>query len=1082
MRFTHLHVHSHYSLLDGLAKIDDLIAKTKELGMDSLALTDHGALYGAVEFFQKAKKAGIKPIIGCEIYVASGSMNNKTSASDNKRYHLTVLVKNKVGYKNLVQLITKAHLEGFYYKPRVDKNLLRQHADGLIGLSGCRNSEISHFLTINKFENAAAAALEYQNIFGKGNFFIEIQPHFYPALQLKGGVTDNKNPDIFLKTADFAEKLEIPLAATNDVHYISKEDEDYHDVLLAIGTGNKISDTNRLSVKGSNLSLKSAEEMVEFFKDFPEAIENTGRISDAVDFDFELGTLKFPHFDLPEGITAEKYLEDLSLKGFRERYGYNSPAESPKELADRFWFELNIIQKTGFASYILIVWDIVNFAKSRGIAVGPGRGSAAGSLISYLIGITNIDPIKYALLFERFLNPDRIAPPDIDLDFADHRRGEVLEYISKKYGREHVAQVITFGTMTARAAIRDVGRALGFGYNFCDKIAKLIPFNPTQGMKTGWLEKSLENIAELKQATDTDPQARQLIQTAKKLEGVARHASTHACSIVITKNPITDYMPTQWAAKSVGKKGEEQALVTQYEMRSVDALGLLRMDILGLRNLTIIEKTLNLVEKNYGEKLDIYNIPLDDHEVFELLQHADTTGVFQLESNGMRRYLKELKPTELEDIIVMVAAFRPGPMEFIPTYIARKNGKEKVTYLHPGLEPILKSTHGVAIYQEQVLRIANQLAGFTLSEADILRKAVGKKIKKLLDEQSEKFINGLINNGINNATAEKIWHFIEPFARYGFNRSHAACYALIAYQTAYLKTKYPAEFMTSLLNAESFDLDRVAVIINEAKKMEMETLPPSVNESLEDFTLIKSGDGIKIRFGLSAIKNLSANAVESIIKDREIRGAFSGISDFIERVPAKDLNKKSLEALIKCGALDAFEERKKLLVNIEGLLRYSKDLGKKNNSSQIGLFDSYSNLAPLKLISAEPAIKREKLAWEKELLGLYTSEHPTSEYKELMEKKSLLIQKIKPSLIGQKIAIGGLISGVQKHVTKNGRLMLFTKLEDWANKIEVVVFPDLLEKNPEIWVEDKMLMVFGRVDNYGGNLKIICDAAQELKF
>ncbi len=1069
-KFTHLHVHSHYSLLDGLVKIDDLVNKTKELGMDSLALTDHGALYGAVEFFQKAKKAGIKPIIGCEIYVASGSMNDKTAAQGNKRYHLTLLVKNKIGYKNLVELVTKAHLEGFYYKPRVDKDLLRQHADGLICLSGCRNSEISHYLAINQIEKAETAAIEYQNIFGRDNFFIELQTHF----------KDQKNPDIFLKTADFAKKLEIPLAATNDVHYLSKEDEDYHDVLLAIGTGNKVSDEGRLSVKGVNLSLRSAEEMSELFKDFPEAIENTGKISDAVDFEFELGVSQFPHFELPTspasgpiGITAEKYLEELSLKGLKERYGYDSPAKAPKELADRFWFELSVVQKTGFASYVLIVWDIVKFAKSRNITVGPGRGSAAGSLISYLIGITNIDPIKYALMFERFLNPDRIAPPDIDLDFADHRRNEVLDYIEQKYGREHVAQIITFGTMAARAAIRDAGRALGFGYGFCDKIAKMVPFGP--GVT---LEKAMGKVDELKQAVDTDTQARQLIQTARKLEGVARHASTHACGVIITKNPIIDYMPLQWARSS---KGGEPVIVTQYEMRSVEALGLLKMDILGLRTLTIIEKTLNLIEKNYGKKLDIYNIPINDHEVFELLQRADTTGVFQLESSGMRRYLKELKPTEIEDIIVMVAAFRPGPMEFIPTYIARKNGKEKVTYLHPGLEPILKSTHGVAIYQEQVLLITNQLAGFTLSEADILRKAVGKKIKKLLDEQSEKFIKGLIGNGVNSMTAEKIWNFIEPFARYGFNRSHAACYALIAYQTAYLKTKYPAEFMTALLNTESFDLERIAVLINEAKRMEMEILPPDINESLEDFTLIKDADKVKIRFGLSAIKNLSANAIESIIKEKEINGAFRSISDFIEKMPAKDLNKKSLEALIKCGTFDAFEERRKLLINMEELLRYSKDLGKQNNSSQIGLFDFYSNLAPLKLIPASPAIKREKLAWEKELLGLYTSEHPTSEYKLMLEKKSLLIQQIKPSLVGQKIAIGGLISSVQKHVTKNGRLMLFTKFEDWANKIEVVVFPDTLEKNPEIWVEDKMLVVKGRVDNFGGNLKVICDTAQELK-
>ncbi|MBI2635574.1 MAG: DNA polymerase III subunit alpha [Parcubacteria group bacterium] len=1077
-KFTHLHVHSHYSLLDGMAKIDELINRAKELGMDSLALTDHGTLYGAVEFFQKATKAGIKPIIGCEIYVASGDMRDKAPGNHNKRFHLTVLVKNKIGYKNLVQLITKANLDGFYYKPRVDKNLLRQYADGLICLSGCRNSEISQFLTANQIEKAENAALEYQDIFGKNNFFIEIQQHFF---------ADNKNPDIFLKTTELSKKLEIPLAATNDVHYISKEDEDYHDVLLAIGTGNKVSDPNRLSVKGCNLSLKSIEEMTDFFKDNPEAVANTQKIAESVNFEFELGKSQFPYFELPEGVTAEEYLGKLALDGLKTRFGFDLPEQAPKELADRFRFELNVITKTGFASYILIVWDIVNFAKNQEIAVGPGRGSAAGSLISYLIGITKIDPIKYNLLFERFLNPDRVAPPDIDLDFADHRRGEVLEYISKKYGREHVAQVITFGTMTARAAIRDAGRALGFGYGFCDRIAKLIPFNPTQGMKTGWLEKSLENVAELKQAVDTDLQTRQLIQTAKKLEGVARHASTHACSIVITKNPITDYMPTQWATKSSGKKSEEQSLVTQYEMRSVDALGLLRMDILGLRNLTVIEKTLELILKNYGEKLDIYNIPLDDRKVFELLQRADTIGVFQLESNGMRRYLKELKPTELEDIIVMVAAFRPGPMEFIPTYIARKNGKEKVTYLHPGLEPILKSTHGVAIYQEQVLKIANQLAGFTIGEADILRKAVGKKIKKLLDEQSEKFIKGLIGNGINNIVAEKIWHFIEPFARYGFNRSHAACYALLSYQTAYLKVKYPAEFMTSLLNAESFDLDRIAVLINECKKMEIEILPPDINESLEDFTLIKDeklpplAGQAKIRFGLSAIKNLSKKAIERVIAEKKSIGAFLNTQNFLERMPQNDLNKKSIEALIKCGAFDAWNERKLLLTNIEELLRYSKDVTRNNNSSQVGLFDSYSILPPLKMIDAEPATKKEKLAWEKEFLGLYISEHPMQEYKELMERKSILIQKVKSNLVGQKITIGGLISGIQKFVTKNGRLMLFTKLEDWANKIEVVVFPDILEKNPEIWAEDKIIMVGGKVSDRNGNISVICEDVQELK-
>ncbi|MDP2945968.1 MAG: DNA polymerase III subunit alpha [bacterium] len=1068
-KFTHLHVHSHYSLLDGLAKIDDLVNRAKELGMEALALTDHGTLYGAVEFFQKAKKVGIEPIIGCEMYVASGDMADKSSGLQNKRFHLTLLVKNKTGYKNLVQLITKAHLEGFYYKPRVDKNLLKQHADGLICLSGCSLGEIPFLLSSNQTEKTEQTALEFQNIFGKENFYFEIQPFFK--------IGDNKN--IYPRLIEISKKLEIPLVATNDIHYIFKEDSDYHDVLLAIGTGNKISDPNRLSLKKWDLSFKSTEEMTELFSEVPEAITNTQKIVDAVNFEFEFGVSQFPYFKLPENTTAESYLELLAVEGLRKRFSF-SLNEAPKELSDRFKFELGAIQKTGFASYILIVWDIVNWAKNQGIAVGPGRGSAAGSLISYLIGITNIDPIKYNLLFERFLNPDRVAPPDIDLDFADYRRNEVLEYISKKYGREHVAQIITFGTMAARAAIRDAGRALGFGYGFCDRIAKLIPFNPTQGMKTGWLEKSLENIAELKQAVDTDPQARQLIQTAKRLEGVARHASTHACGIVITKNPITDYMPIQWAVKSGEKKGEEQALVTQYEMRSVAALGLLQMDILGLRTLTVIAKTLELIEKNSGQKIDIYTIPLDNEETFDILRKADTVGVFQLESSGMRRYLKELKPTELEDIIVMVALFRPGPIELIPSYILRKHGKEKVSYLHPKLEPILKNTYGIAVYQEQLMQIANQLAGFTLTEADILRKAVGKKIKKLLNEQSEKLINGMIDNGIPKSIAEKIWQYVEPFARYGFNRSHAACYAVIAYQTAYLKANYPGEFMTSLLNAESSNLDRITVIMAETKKMGIDILPPDINESLESFTLIKD-EKTKIRFGFSAVKNLSANTAKSIINEREKTGGFLNLQNFLERILPPDLNKKSLEALIKCGALDVFNERRLLNNNIEELLRYLRDIHKSSSSPQIGLFESYSTVVPLKLENAEQATKKEKLAWEKEFLGLYTSEHPMQDYKEIMEKKSLMIQKIKPALVGQKIAIGGLISGIQKFVTKNGRLMLFTKLEDWANKIEVVVFPDMLEKNPDIWREDNIVIVQGKISQRNGTLSIICDNVQEFK-
>ena len=1070
MKFAHLHVHSHYSLLDGLAKIDDLIARAKELGIEALAITDHGVLYGAVEFFQKAKKAGIKPIIGCEFYMTAGDMAEKIPGSDNKRYHLTILVKNQTGYQNLVKLITESHLKGFYYKPRIDKNLLRRHSEGLICLSGCFQSELAQSLATDSIEKAETIAKELREIFGKENFYIEIQPHFLKS----------KNGKLFSETIKLAKNLDIPLAATNDVHYLLKEDEDYHDVLLAIGTGNKISDPNRLSMKGFDLSLKSPEEMAEIFKDAPEAAENTGKIAEAVEFEFEFGKLHFPRFELSAGETAENYLENLALEGLKTRFGV-SLAEASEDLKNRFNFEIGVIKKIGFASYILIVWDIVNWAKKQGIAVGPGRGSAAGSLISYLVGITNIDPLRYNLLFERFLNPDRIAPPDIDLDFADHRRGEVLEYIAGKYGRERVAQIITFGTMAARAAIRDAGRALGFGYGFCDAIAKMVPFGPGVTLK-----KALDTVAELKQAVDTDLQARQLVQTAQKLEKVARHASTHACGVVITKNPIVEYMPLQWAVKSGGKKGEEQALVTQYEMRSVEALGLLKMDVLGLRNLTVIEKTLQLIEKNHGKKIDIYDIPLDDEKVFDILRRADTTGVFQLESSGMRRYLKELKPTNIEDIIAMVALFRPGPMEFIPNYIARKHGWEKVSYLHPKLEPILKNTYGIAVYQEQLMQIANQLGGFTLAEADVLRKAVGKKIKKLLDEQSEKLIGGMIINGIPRQIAERIWQYVEPFAQYGFNRSHAACYAIIAYQTAWLKANHTGEFITALLNAESFDLERVAVIIAEAKKRGIDILPPDANESMEDFTLINSGgvpqaspSGAKIRFGLLAIKNLGGNAVSSIIAEKKRSGPFADLQNFLERIPPADMNKKSLEALIKCGALDCFGERRFLNVNIEELLRYLRDFHKSGAAPQNGLFASYSTAAPLKLKNTEPAAKKEKLAWEKELLGLYISEHPINDYRGIMEKNSLTIKKIKSDLVGRKTSIGGMISEIKKHVAKNGRLMLFTKIEDWANKIEVVVFPDVLEKNPDIWREDNIILVQGKVSDRNGVLSIICDSAKE---
>src|SRR3990167_2143524 len=981
---------------------------------------------------------------------------------DDKRYHLILLSKNNIGYKNLVKLVTISHLEGFYYKPRIDKEVLMKHKEGLIGLSGCMTVEIPRALLNNDEEKAKKLLKEYLDIFGKENFFIEIGSH--PSVpQYKKLIKD---------IIAFAKKYDVSLVATQDIHYLKKEDASAHDVLLAVQTNTKLDDEDRLTMKDDDYSMRSPEEMKELFKDTPEAVENTLKIAEMCDLELELGKIQIPSFPMPPGETAISYLEKLCKEGLTKRYGKNPG----KEIEDRLSYELSVLQKTGFVEYFLVVWDFVNWAKTHGIVTGAGRGSAVGSLVSYVLNISNVDPIKYNLIFERFLNPERIEPPDIDMDFADTRRDEVIEYVAQKYGRDHVAQIITFGTMAARAAVRDAGRALGFSYTFCDRVAKMIPF--AVGMT---FAKALEISDELKQVMDTDPQARQLIQTAQKLEGVARHASTHACGVVITKNPITHYMPIQWAAQSNARaKGQGQALVTQYDMKAVEALGLLKMDFLGLRNLTIIEKALELIEKNYGQRIDIYNIPLDDKDTFGLLARADTTGVFQFESKGMRRYLKELRPNALEDLIVMVAAFRPGPMEFIPTYIARKHGKEKVNYLHPKLAPILESTYGVAIYQEQVLKIANQLAGFTIGEADILRKAVGKKIKKLLDEQREKMIIGMINNGIDKITAEKIWDFIEPFARYGFNRSHAACYALIAYQTAYLKTRYPGEFMTALLNTESFDIDRVAELIEETKRMGIDVSPPDINESARYFTLIQDEFGKRIRFGLGAIKNLGENAVSAIMKELEV-GRFTELQSFLERVPAKDLNKKSLESLIKCGALDAYGDRKTLYDNIEELLRYSKDWSRSKESPQGGLFGANISVAPLRIKPTESATKKEKLGWEKELLGLYISDHPLKEYQQLLEKNAVLINNIKPALDGKRINVGGVISSVQKFVTKAHQLMLFVKIEDWLANIEVIVFPSVLEKTANLWQENSMVMIQGRVSNRDGNLKIICDTVQELK-
>ncbi len=1428
MKFTHLHVHSHYSLLDGLPKIDELLDYVKELGMDSVALTDHGVLYGAVEFYKKAKEKGIKPIIGCEVYLAYEKMEQKRPNIDDKRYHFVLLVKNEEGYKNLVKLVTKAHLEGFYYKPRVDENLLAKHSKGLIALSACLAGKIPRLILAKKYEEAEKLALRYQEIFGEDNFYLEIQHHPH----------NKEQKTVNEVLISISKKYGIPLVATNDTHYLRPEDAEAQDILMLINTGADPNDPERLTIKADDFSLRTPKEMEETFKDVPEAIENTEKIAASCNFEFELGKTKLPQFEVPDDKTPDEYIKDLCSQGLKSRFG----SKPNKEILDRLNYELSIIKQTGFASYFLIVQDFVNWAKEKRIVVGPGRGSAPGSLVSYLLNITTVDPIKNNLLFERFLNPERISMPDIDLDFTDRRRDEVIDYVAQKYGREKVAQIITFGTMAARAAIRDVGRALVYTYSYCDRIAKMIPFGFT-------LDETFKKVSEFREIYETDEQAKKLIDLAKKLEGVARHASTHACGVVIGNLPLSNVIPLQRPSQ------DDENIVTQYEMHSIEDLGLLKMDFLGLKNLTIIEDTLSRIYVlRGGKKINIEDIPLDDKETFKLLRKANSTGVFQLEclsgdtiisnttikklsqkkhkkvlesvyldegkvhknqiinivesgkkelyaliaennwhiktskdhyfltengwkkledikrgekilmktqakhlvyntcrvcgkqisgqkegksnfcyrcsagfyknpskkksrekirearirfyqqggkpwnygvtienneiwketakkiskalsgrsleelwgkekaekfkkahskrmrgennpmfgkpsphrkggfredlghyvrssweadfarilkfynleykyepktfeltrsngkiihytpdfyvrskntfyeikgwfhdldkekiklfkgqypqynfvlisatkfaefalkykdlvawecpripiknsfqflkvkqikysgrektydimmkspgnnfvangflvhnSDGMKRYLKQLKPTEFEDIVAMVALYRPGPMQFIPEYIARKHKRKEIEYLHPKLKPILEKTQGICIFQEQLMQIAQQLAGFSLAEADVLRKAVGKKIESLLHSQEEKFIQGMIKNKIEKEIAQKIWQWILPFAQYGFNRSHSTAYATIAYQTAYLKAHFPVEFMASLLTSEKTDVERIAILIEDCKKMRIEVLPPNINESLKNFTVVPKEN--KIRFGLLAIKNVGENVIDIIVEEIKNNGTFKDIEDFIQRINSKDLNKKSMESLIKTGAFDLFTERNQPLHNLEKLLEWARETQKTKMNGQKGLFDGDSSNNHIKLVPVALATNFEKLSWERELLGLYVSSHPLEDFRGIFEKKTLSLVKIKNTWINQRIKVGGIISGIKKIITKAGKPMLFVKLEDLTDKVEVVVFPGIIERNPTAFQENKIVFISGRVDNRDNIPKIIAEEVEEV--
>ncbi|MCK4635909.1 MAG: DNA polymerase III subunit alpha [Candidatus Moranbacteria bacterium] len=1062
MKFTHLHVHSDYSLLNGLAKIDTLLNSAEKEGMKTIALTDENAIYGAVDFSVQAKERGIKPIIGSEIRVAPNGMKNETNSPNAKKTNqLVLLVKNKIGYKNLLKIVTAAQLDGLYFGvPRVDYDLLRKYSDGLIALSGNSSGEVNEKVMHDDLKGATEKAKLYQEIFGVGNFYLELQNHpdFKEQEKInKGLIKINK-------------ETQIPLVACGDIHYIKKKDKETHDVLLCIKMNRKVDEGDRPNLKHLDLSFRSIKEMEKDFQDIPAALENTEKIAEQCNFEMEIGNTKLPYFPIPEGRTADDLLKEKCDENLKEKFG-DKITDTHRKRMD---YELDIIEKTGYASYFLIVADFVNWSRDNGIIVGPGRGSAAGSLVSYLTGITNIDPIEYKLLFERFLNPERISMPDVDLDFPDDRRDDVMEYVRKTYGADHVAQIITFGTMAARAAIRDAGRASGYAYDFCDKMAKLIPMFTT-------IEDTLNSVPDFQRLYKENVDARNLIDAAKKIEGLIRHSSVHACGVIITDKPVFEYTALQKVS------GDDEATVTQYasstKFSAVEKIGLLKMDFLGLKNLTIIQNTLNFIKKIHNVKIDIDKIPLDDKKTYELLQKAQTTGVFQLESSGMKRYLKMLGPTTLEDIIAMVALYRPGPMEWIPDFIEGKHGK-KIKYLHPKLEGILADTYGVAVYQEQVMQIVQDLAGFTLGEADILRKAMGKKIFKLIKEQKIKFVEGCVENGISKEIADKVFAFIEPFAGYGFNRSHAACYALIGYQTAYLKAHYPAEFMAALMTADEGNTDRVAIEASECREMKIEVLPPNVNESFENFAVIygekdRDKKNPRIRFGLNAIKNVGHNVAKEIVAERKRNGKYKDLSGFCERINSKDLNKRSIEALAMVGGLDELANRDQVLANIESILIFMKELNNSRNTSQDSLFDSsLLSKAIIKLEKKFTSDKKEHLDWEKKLLGLYVSDHPASDYREYLDNACTSLNDLTEKKADKNLTIGGIVVGISKILLKSGKNMAFVTIEDGKSSIECLVFPNLLKDTEDLWQDGVALKIKGKLSAKDGELKFLADSAE----
>lgn len=1067
--FIHLHTHSHYSLLDGLSKVDQMVRRAKELGMPAIGLTDHGAMYGAIDFYQSCTKAGIKPIIGIEAYVANRTRFDKEAGIDNKRYHLTLLAKNNDGYKNLVRLTTLANLEGYYYKPRMDKNILREYSDGIIALSGCPAGELGRaILREGDMAHAEEIIREYQTIFGKENYFIEIMHHT--------DVEDFERWRSALIT--LAKKLDVPLVGTQDSHYIHKDDARAHKTLIAISTNTDVNDTGIFSGQGEYHFI-STEEALQNFRDIPEAVENTMKIAEMCNVELTLGKFLFPEFPLEEGETPYSKLSELCYAGMKRR-----GLDGDQAVIDRLEYELGIIKFKGYEAYFLVVEDLIRFAHESGIYTNI-RGSVAGSMTTYLLGITKINPLEYNIPFERFLNPERPSAPDIDMDFADTRREEVLEYAKRKYGADKVAQIGTFGTMMARGAVRDVARALGKPYDVGDKIAKLVPMG-SQGFPMT-LEHAMEIEPDFKKMYDTDREVKEIVDLSKKLEGCVRHISVHAAGVVIAPTPLINYAPTQYDPKG-GK------IITQYDMYTVgeDGVGLTKFDFLGIRNLTILENAVRLVKLHRDITIDIETIPLDDKRTYAMLARGETIGLFQLNGAGMTKWLIELQPSSIHDINAMVALYRPGPMQFIPDYIKRKHDPSLISYLDPALESILKQTYGILVYQDDLLIMANKLAGYSWGEVDKFRKAVGKKIPAEMVKQKEKFINGCIEHaGWSEKKSKEIWAWIEPFAAYGFNKAHSASYGRVAYQTAYMKANFPAEYMTALLSAEAGDTEKISEVIAECKRMKIPVLPPDINASYAQFTVIKgrendAHDGKdQIRFGLYTIKNLGEAISDAVIAERNENGPYKNFTEFLERVTHKDLNKKSLESLIRAGAFDSLgEERGALLHNIDDALEYHKAYAREKASAQVSLFSVMQETHALPTLRFRPApeiSQEDKLAWEKELLGLYISGHPLDKHRERLEKGGVNIKQVsEDSRDGMNTLIAGIIEEHKLILTKKNEHMAFLKIADFTGSIEVVVFPRMLTECSELIGPDKLIAVKGRFSRRNDSPSVIAEKIKAL--